>query len=345
MPRSNGPKFSITDTPRFNDPDAAREFLEAKRWPDGPICPHCGVEGEAYRLEAGPEVKAKRQARKGLWKCAACRKQFTVTIGTIFEDSKIPLHKWLHAIHMLCSSKKGISAHQLHRNLGVTYKSAWFMAHRIRWSMTQEPLSSKLDGIVEVDDTYIGGKRRTRNWPSNMSEEKKKRILGENPKPWDSKVGVAPGAGKAIVTALVQRGGKVRSMHVERVTAETLRPILDEYLADGAHLMTDSAAGLKKSGKDQWKHDTVNHTAKEYVRYENGVCISTNTVEGYFALLKRGINGVYHHVGKNHLHRYLSEFDFRYNARDVDDVQRADMALDGTEGKRLFYRDSSVPKA
>jgi transposase-like protein len=344
MPKSNGPKFGVTDTPRFTDPDAAREFLEAKRWPDGPVCPHCGVMGEAHRLEAATEAKGKRHARKGLWKCAACRKQFTVTIGTIFEDSKIPLQKWLHAIHMLCSSKKGISAHQLHRNLGVTYKSAWFMAHRIRWSMTQEPLSSKLDGIVEIDETYVGGRQRLTNYPSN-DPGKKDRILGADRKPWDSKIGVAPHAGMAIVMSLVQRGGKVRSMHMERVTAETLRPVLDEYLADGAHVMTDSAAALKKSSKDGWKHDRVNHAAKEYVRYENGVTISTNGVEGYFATLKRGINGVYHHVGKQHLHRYLCESDFRYNAREVDDVDRAELALEGTEGKRLYYRDSSVPKA
>jgi|SRR5271157_1177897 len=143
--------------PHFQDPEKARQFMEAKRWPDGPICPHCGVVGEAYRLEADLEAKTKTRARKGLWKCAACREQFSVTVGTIMEDSHIPLNKWLFAFHLLCASKKGMSAHQLHRVLGVTYKSAWFMCHRIRYAMTQEPLSSKLGGIVEVDETYIGG--------------------------------------------------------------------------------------------------------------------------------------------------------------------------------------------
>jgi transposase-like protein len=184
------------------------------------------------------------------------------------------------------------------------------------------------------------------NGTSLPTSRKKRRIsaLGENPQKWDSKRGIAPGAGKEIVMSLVQRGGKVRSMHMQRVTSENLRPIMKEYLAEGTHVMTDSSAALKSTKKDGWKHDKVNHTEGEYVRYENGVCISTNTVEGYFSLLKRGINGVYHHVGKQHLHRYLSEFDFRYNARDVDDIKRAEMALDGTNGKRLFYRDSSLSK-
>lgn len=328
--------------PQFTDEDAARAFLQAKRWPDGPVCPHCGVMNEATRLTPGEDTKT--HARKGLWNCNACRKQFSATIGTIFEDSHIPLHKWLFAIHLICASKKGMSAHQLHRMLGVTYKSAWFMAHRIRWSMTQEPLSSKLDGIVEVDETFVGGRLRRENRPSNEPEERKRLRLGDDPQPWDNKRGISSRAKKEIVMSLVQRGGKVRSHHIADVTADTLKPVLKEYLAEGVHLMTDSATGLKKATKEGWKHDKVNHKAGEYVRYENGVCISTNTVEGYFATLKRGINGVYHHVSKQHLHRYLSEFDFRYNAREVDDTKRADMALEGTNGKRLFYRDSSLPK-
>jgi len=330
--------------PHFQDPEKAREFLEAKRWPDGPECPHCGVIGEAYRLVADLEdKKAKTHARNGVWKCGACREQFTVTVGTIMEDSHIPLNKWLLAFHLLCASKKGMSAHQLHRMLGVTYKSAWFMAHRIRYAMTQEPLSSKLDGIVEIDEAYIGGRRRVKNNPSNTrkpvdreTEIKDFFTRGER----HGNKGLAPGFGKATVLSLVQRGGKVRSMHMERVTGETLRPVLNEMLHESAHIMTDSTSVLDFTKKSGRKHDKVNHTEKEYVRYENGVCITTNTVEGYFATLKRGINGVYHHVGKQHLHRYLSELDFRYNAREVSDAERRDTAIKQIGGKRLMYRDS-----
>jgi transposase-like protein len=322
--------------PHFQDPDKAREFMEAKRWPDGPECPHCGVVGEAYRLEADLEAKTKTHARKGLWKCGGCREQFTVTVGTIMEDSHIPLNKWLFAFHLLCASKKGMSAHQLHRMLGVTYKSAWFMAHRIRYAMTQEPLSSKLDGIVEIDEAYVGGRRRIKNVPANAPSEIKRRARLQE---WPNR-GISPTADKAAVVSLVQRGGKVRSMHMERVTGETLKPVLDEMLHENAHIMTDSTSVVTKSARGNRRHDQVNHTQKEYVRYENGLCITTNAVEGYFATLKRGINGVYHHVGKQHLHRYLSEFDFRYNARGVSDVERRDLAIAGAGGKRLMYRDS-----
>jgi transposase-like protein len=309
--------------PQFIDADEARKHLEAKRWPDGPVCPHCGVIGEATALRKMADTKT--HGRKGLYQCNGCREQFSVTVGTVFEDSHLPLNKWLLAVHLLCSSKKGMSAHQLHRMLGVTYKTAWFMAHRIRYAMAQEPLSSKLNGIVEVDECYIGGKLRT----------------GKQPARKDSKSDPArdPKANKVPVVSLVQRGGKVRSFAVERVTSDNLKPILKEMLAPEAHVMTDTATVLK-STKKEWKHDTVNHFEKEYARYENGLCISTNTVEGFFGNLKRGINGVYHHVGKQHLHRYLAEFDFRYNAREVTDKERAGMAIAGIEGKRLMYRDS-----
>ena len=328
--------------PHFQDEDKAREFLEAKRWPDGVVCPQCGVIGESYRLQ--PTEGAKTHVRKGVWKCGSCREQFSVTVGTVMEDSHIPLNKWLLAFHLLCASKKGMSAHQLHRMLGVTYKSAWFMAHRIRYAMTQEPLSSKLDGVVEIDEAYIGGRRRRQNNPGGGPQEGEKEVqIGkrtwiEKKKPGAAK-GIHPHADKEIVLSLVQRGGKVRSLHMERVTQENLRPVLDEYLAEGAHVMTDSACALTVNDRGV-KHDRVNHAAKEYVRYENGVCITTNTVEGYFATLKRGIDGVYHHVGKQHLNRYLNEFDFRYNSRDVSDAERAQLAVKGADGKRLTYRDS-----
>jgi transposase-like protein len=308
----------------FSDEDKARELIEKLRWPDGPVCPHCGEVNNAYRLE--PKASKKdTHVRKGVWKCGGCREQFTVTVGTIFEDSHIPLSKWLLAYHLLCASKKGMSAHQLHRILKVTYRSAWFMAHRIRYTMSQEPLSSKLQGIIEVDETYVGGKIRT------VPQVQK---LGTRPKDR-----VSPVSNKAAVVSVLQRGGRVQSQHVQRVTTENLRPIIEQMVAEDAHVMTDSSTVLKGAMRGR-KHDQVNHKAEEYVRYEDGVCITTNSIEGYFATLKRGINGVYHHVGKQHLHRYLSEFDFRYNSRKEKDEDRTLMALKSTGGKRLMLRDS-----
>src|SRR5579872_5243821 len=211
--------------PHFQDPDKAREYLEAKRWPDGPVCPHCGVIGEATKLE--PEVGKKTHARKGVWKCKSCREQFSVTVGTIFEDSHIPLNKWLYAFHLLCASKKGMSAHQLHRMLGVTYKSAWFMAHRIRYAMSQEPLSSRLTGTIEVDETFIGGKMRTGPY------------FVKSGRPKDRPMGTA---NKATVVSVLQRNGRVQSRHIGRVTAENLRPVIEEMVDEKAHLMTDTSS-------------------------------------------------------------------------------------------------------
>jgi transposase-like protein len=312
----------------FSNEDKAREFLEKLRWPDGVVCPHCGLVGEAYKLEPKPSKKD-THVRKGVWKCGGCREQFTVTVGTIFEDSHIPRSKWLLAYHLLCASKKGMSAHQLHRMLKVTYRSAWFMAHRIRYTMRQEPLSSKLTGVIEVDETYVGGKLRV--GPYRARPYKRERGEKRNYPSVTSN--------KAAVVSVLQRGGRVQSQHVERVTAENLKPIVNQMIAEDAHVMTDSSTVLK-AGLIARKHDQVNHVAKEYVRYEDGICITTNTIEGYFATLKRGINGVYHHVGKQHLHRYLSEFDFRYNSRKEKDGDRTLMALKSTGGKRLMLRDS-----
>jgi transposase-like protein len=309
--------------PHFQDPDEAREYLEAKRWPDGPVCPHCGIIDEATRLT--PEEGAKSHARRGLLNCRACSKQFSVTVGTVFEDSHIPLNKWLMAFHLLCASKKGMSAHQLHRMLGITYKSAWFMAHRIRYAMTQEPLSSKLTGVVEVDEVYIGGRFHTGPTAVKPGVRAKDRPSSR--------------ANKASVVSVLQRGGRVQSVHMERVTAENLRPVIEQMVDESAHVMTDTASVLKFTGERR-KHSQVNHAAQEYVRKENGVKITTNGVEGFFANLRRGIDGVYHHVGKHHLHRYLSEFDFRYNSRDVTDAERAQLALKQVDGKRLMLRDS-----
>jgi len=316
--------MNLNDIVKFTESeDKARAFLEAQRWPQGAICPHCGVEGESYRLKA--KEGSKSPVRPGVWKCGGCRKQFTVKVGTIFEDSHIPLTTWLKAIHLLCASKKGMSAHQLHRMLGVTYKSAWFMAHRIRYAMTQEPLSSKLSGVVEVDETYVGGKLRTGPFAVKPGERPKDRLVGT--------------ANKAIVVSVLQRGGRVQSKHIDKVTANNLRPIIDQMIAEDAHVMTDTSAALRTIGMRRTLSQ-VNHKRNEYVRRENGVSISTNTVEGFFSILKRGINGVYHHVGKHHLHRYLSEFDFRYNARKMKDGDRSLLAIRGTSGKRPMLRDS-----
>ncbi len=308
----------------FSDEDKAREFLEALRWPDGPVCPKCGEVNNAYRLEPKPSKKD-THVRKGVWKCRGCREQFTVTVGTIFEDSHIPLSKWLLAYHLLCASKKGMSAHQLHRMLKVTYRSAWFMAHRIRYTMSQEPLSSKLQGIIEVDETYVGGKLRVGTYKPKDNYHRKR---------------LAPTANKAAVVSVLQRGGRVQSTHVEHVTSGNLKEMIDTMVDENAHVMTDSSTVLQKAFLGSRTHSQVNHRAKEYVRYEDGMCITTNAIEGYFATLKRGINGVYHHVGKQHLHRYLSEFDFRYNSRKEKDWDRTLLALNGVNGRRLMLRDS-----
>ncbi len=300
---------------RFNTDDAAREHLERLRWPEGPTCPHCGAT-DVYRLTARPS--SRKGCRKGLLKCKACRKQFSVTVGTIFEDSHIPLAKWFAAIYLMNASKKGVSAHQIHRMLGITYKSAWFMCHRIRYAMAQPPLQSKLSGIVEADECYIGGRKRGeigRPGPKNST--------------------------KTPVVALVERGGRVRSFRTDRVTAENLAEVLRDNVEAEARLMTDENNAYRAIGREFASHETVNHKYREYARGD----VTTNTIEGYFGLLKRGINGTYHQVGPHHLHRYLAEFDFRYNHRKLTDGDRTEAAIRGSEGKRLTYRDSSLGRA
>jgi transposase-like protein len=303
-------------SPHFSSREAAVEYLERFRWPDGPVCPHCGEsERKAYRL------KTKSTTRR-VWKCAACRKQFTVTVGTIFEDSHIPLNKWLLAFYLLCSSKKGMSARQLHRMLGITYKSAWFMCHRIRWAMGEPAFTERLSGTVEVDETYIGGKARNR----------KKRYQGVQKK-------TGRGTDKAPVIVLVERGGNARSAHVANVSGDTVKGVIRKHVAADARRMTDSFRSYAGLDKEFASHQTVNHI-DEWVIGE----VHTNTAENFFAILKRGLNGVYHHVSETHLHRYLSEFDFRYNARAAngyDDAARTRLALSKVEGKRLMYRDSA----
>jgi transposase-like protein len=299
----------------FQDEAKAREWLEAHLWPQGPVCPHCGTINEATRV-----CGKKRAHRDGLYMCNACRKQFTVTVGTIFERSHVPLHKWLHAAFLMCASKKGISSHQLHRMLSVTYKTAWFMTHRIREAMRDiNPTPMGGSGkTVEADETYIGGKEKNKH-------------------AWQRQKGNIGGTGKEIAFALVERGGKVRSHHVPEVTATTLRPILTAQLDAGSALMTDGEGQYRILGTDFARHEAVNHSIGEYVRGD----AHTNTIEGYFSILKRGITGTYHHVSQQHLKRYLAEFDFRYNERSalgVEDRERTAKALKGIVGKRLTYR-------
>jgi transposase-like protein len=309
--------LSIAETPQFQDADKARTFLEKLRWPNGPVCPHCGCT-TAYKLTAKPG--SKKPVRIGVWKCKDCEQQFTVTVNTIFEDSHVPLNKWLLAIHLLCASKKGMSAHQLHRMLPVTYKTAWFMAHRIRYMMSQPSFKQKMFGVIEADETDVGGKRNNqdgRGRPGVHSHKQK-------------------------VFSLVRRNGDVRSFHVDRVTAENLQSILRKNAHPSSTIITDSFPSYDGLTGQFGSHLVINHSTGEYSRKEFGKpTIHTNTIEGVFSLLKRGLTGIYHHVGSHHLHRYLAEFDFRYNARKISDTDRTLLALSQAEGKRLQLRDSS----
>ncbi|MCH9053056.1 MAG: IS1595 family transposase [Proteobacteria bacterium] len=291
----------------FQDEPKARKWLETHLWPDGPICPGCGTIDNATSIKT----------RKGWYQCNSkgCRKQFTVTVGTLFERSKIPLNKWLLVAFLMCASKKGMSTHQLHRMIGVSYKSTWFMTHRLREAMREGKFPGGLGGqnkVVEADETYVGGKA-------------KNRAFGPPPK-------------KEAVFALVEREGRVSSHHVPAVNAKTLRPILVTHADRDSYLMTDEAGIYVRVGREFSGHGTVNHSIKEYVR---GGFWHTNTVENYFSILKRGIIGTYHHVSQQHLKRYLAEFDFRYNERSglgVSDFERTAKALKGIVGKRLTYR-------
>jgi len=314
--------FDVYDA-RFQDPLVAAEYLESLRWPDGPVCPHCR---ESERKPYALKSKTRR-----LWKCAACRKQYTVTVGTIFEGSHIGLHKWLLAFYLLCSSKKGMSAHQLHRMLGITYKSAWFMAHRIRYAMQAPPFQARLTGTVEVDETYVGGKYRGPNIKQFAPLDPYK------PNPNKTRRTGRGAPNKTAVLALVQRGGEVRSFRVANVTGDSLRGVIRDNVDRAAHIRTDAFQSYRGLDREFASHETVTHM-DEWVRGD----IHTNTVEGYFSILKRGINGVYHHVSEAHLPRYLAEFDYRYNTRTkvgYTDEQRTVRALKQTEGKRLRYND------
>jgi transposase-like protein len=300
--------------PIFQDADKAREWLEAQLWPHGPVCGHCGTVDNATPLASRP----------GLYQCNAkeCRKQFTVTVGTLFERSHIPLNKWLMAAFLICASKKGISAHQIHRMIGVSYKSTWFMMHRLREAMRPGADFGPLGGqnkVVEADETYVGGREKNKH-------SHKRRGKGRGP------------TGKEPVVSLVEREGRVRSTHLPAVNAKNLRPILVTQIDRKSCLMTDESSLYLKIGDEFAGHGNVNHSAGEYVRADFW---HTNTVENYFSILKRGITGTYHHVSQQHLKRYLAEFDFRYNERSalgVNDADRAAKMINGIVGKRLTYR-------
>ncbi len=302
--------------PIYSDETAARAHLERIRWPEGPTCPHCGnADAKAItRLEGDAH-------RPGLLSCRECRKQFSVTVGTAFERSHVPLHKWVLATDLLCSSKKGVSSHQLHRMLGVTYKTAWFMAHRIREAMKPDDNAPPMGGkgkIVEADETYLG--------PSGHSFS--------NEKGWEMKKGLGD---KMKIVTLVERGGRARSVKVDEVTTASVQAIIAKNASAASVLMTDEHKAYRGVGKTMKRHFTVNHGKGEYAKG----FVSTNTVEGYFSIFKRGMKGVYQHCGEQHVQRYLTEFDFRYSNRaalGVDDNARATKVLKGIEGKRLTYR-------
>jgi transposase-like protein len=305
----------ITLAQEYADEDKARGLLESLLWPDGAVCPHCKNHKEKpiYKLQSKEGSKSK--VRKGLYKCGACRKPFTVTVGTIFEDSHLPISKWLMAFFIICSSKKSISANQLSRMLKITYKAAWFMAHRLRFAVSPEmPLKKLLKGVVEVDETFVGGKgfhcsKYRRHTP---------------------------------VVALVERGGSMATRVVSNVTQHNLGKILNECVSKDATVQTDELPAYKNPLKDWKKHSTVVHSRHEYSRRNpDGTVSGINHCESFFSLLKRGVYGAWHHVSREHLPKYANEFAFRWNTRGQTDGERMETAIGMTTGKRLTYRQVS----
>ena len=308
-------QFDIRN-PIFHDEDKAREHLETLLWPHGPSCPRCGVLGDRITKLQG------KSTRPGVYKCKDCRKPFSVTVGTVFERSHIPLTKWLLASYFMMTAKKSMSAMNLQRLIDTSYEAAWFLFHRLReCGIASDP--GGLGGankVVEGDETYIGGKEKNKH-------ANKRAKAGRGP------------VGKQAVFSLIERGGDVRSFHVANVNAKTLRPIIVKHASRKSFLMTDEHSVYPKIGDEFAGHGTVNHSAEEYVRL--GGFLHTNTIESYFALIKRGVYGQFHSVSEAHLHRYLAEFDFRYNTRaalGVDDTERTNEAIKGSTGKRLTYR-------
>jgi transposase-like protein len=305
--------MSVLSKPYFHNEEAAFAYLESVIWADGAVCPHCGGIDRITKVKANAE----KRIRMGLWRCGDCKKQFTVKVGTVFEHMRLPLHKALQAVYLITSSKKGISAHQLHRTLEVTYKSAWFLLHRIREAMRDGDVTmfGGNGGVVEVDETFIGKKKGA----------VKRRAFHH----------------KMKVLALVDRdSGKARTMVIDDVKAETLMPLVIANVEREARIMTDEHSGYRDAGKWFAAHGTTSHGKGEYVNLQDR-SIHSNTVEGYFSIFKRGMKGIYQHCGEDHLHRYLAEFEFRYNNRAAlgcNDADRTVSALSGIVGKRLTYR-------
>lgn len=299
--------MSVLAEPHFHDEAAAYDWVEARVWPQGPVCPHCGGSERISKMQG-------KSTRIGAYKCYKCRKPFTVKVGTIFESSHIPMHIWLQGIFLLCGSKKGISSNQLHRTLGLTLKSAWFLSHRIREAMRSGDLAPMggNGGIVEVDETYIGRKKHAATRAGGYGH-------------------------KMAVLTLVDRKGEARSFHVDKASKRSILPVVNANIDRETVIATDEAPLYKGIKNSFAGHETVNHSDEEWVRGQ----IHTNRVEAYFSVFKRGMKGVYQHCSEKHLHRYLSEYDFRYNNRmalGVHDQERAERALRGVVGKRLTYK-------
>jgi transposase-like protein len=307
---------SVLNAAHFQNEEAAFAYVEGKLWPTGPVCPHCGEAERVGRLTG-------KTTRLGLHKCYACRKPFTVRMGTIFESSHLPLHLWLQVIHLMCASKKGISTRQVQRMLQCSMKTAWFLTHRIREAMAEKHgiFGGPLGGTgkdLEADETFI-------------ARDGRMKLSGPGP--------------SFPVLSLVERNGRGRSFHVANVDARNIHPVLARHAAKESRLLTDGAFVYRGVGWNFADHAWVNHDAGEYISKQDR-SIHTNTVEGYFSILKRGITGTFHHVSEAHLHRYLSEFDFRYSNREklgVDDTKRAELALLGVKGKRLTYETTARP--
>jgi len=296
---------------RFGTDENARRYLEEIRWPNGVVCPHCknADQKRIWEIQANDAAKI----RAGLYQCAECKKQFTVTVGTIFEDSHIPLRKWLVAWYLLCSSKKGMSSLQIQRMLGLgSYRTALFMMHRIRYALAHPAFTGMLKGVVEVDETYVGGKTHGRGTGKGTPN-------------------------KTCVVSLVERGGNARSFVLDRITGQNLKGAIMQHVQDGSVVVTDDYFGYRPMPKI-FTHKPVKHSAKEYARKEGDFTVHTNTVESKFSLLKRGIIGTFHQVSKKHLPLYLAEFDHRFNHRDVTDGERTVSALKMAEGKRLTLK-------
>jgi transposase-like protein len=314
---------SVLNQAYFHDEAAAFEALEAIMWPGGkpPCCPHCGIVGKTNKLAVQRSKPSKRNPNGkpvyGLWKCYACRQQFTVRKDTIFEESRLELHLWFQSAYLMCSSKKGVSANQLHRTLGCTLKTAWFLAHRLREAMAEgrlDPFGSK-GGPVESDEVFLSRRRRKGDPPLHKQPKMK------------------------VLTLIDRDTGRARSTVLSDLTHGEIWNVVSKNVAREARLMTDEARHYRFTGREFASHETVNHGQEEYARGD----VTTNTVEGYFSLFKKGMKAIYQHCDEKHLHRYLAEFDFRYNHRvacGVDDVMRAAAVIKGASGKRLLYKDS-----